>query len=53
MDKDRNIHLVNKDSGEEVELSQTTGIIAFFILLPIVIVIELIKGFWRLIFNKD
>ena len=53
MEKDKNIHIVNEDSGEEVELSQTAGLFAFLILLPVVIVIELVKGLLRLIFDKD
>lgn len=51
MEEKKNIYIVNEDSGEEVELSQTAGVIAFLILLPIVIVVELAKGFVNLIFG--
>lgn len=51
MEEKKNIRVINEDSGEEAELSQTAGAVAFLILLPVVIVIELVKGFVNLIFG--
>lgn len=51
MKENKNIYIVNEDTGEEVELTQTAGVVAFLILLPIVIVVELAKGIVNLIFG--
>lgn len=51
MEKNKNIRIINEDSGEEVELSQTAGVVAFLLLLPVVIVIEIVRGFIDLIFG--
>jgi hypothetical protein len=45
------IRIKTKEDGEDVELSQTAGVIAFLILLPIVIVIELVGGTIKMIFG--
>ncbi len=51
MSDDKIIRIKTNEDGEDVELSQTAGVIAFLILLPIVIVIELVGGTIKMIFG--
>jgi hypothetical protein len=52
MNNNNIIHIKTKEDGEDVELSQTAGVIAFLILLPIVILIELVGGTIKMIFGE-